>query len=123
MWKAIIQKRRKFSDELPCEESYAALAAMQGGTAATLPPSLDALRALSLNFYCEKNVIHSIVFMKRAYQTHSLWPLNKVNLHDNFAEFTKRRDPHHGFWISKDFVLSTKKGPLESQHVLVKIFH
>ncbi|CAG4926000.1 unnamed protein product [Colias eurytheme] len=46
MWKAIIQKRRKYTDvDISCEDTYAALASMQGGTAATLPPSLDALRA------------------------------------------------------------------------------
>ncbi|CAH2238793.1 jg7727 [Pararge aegeria aegeria] len=46
MWKAFIHRKRKYSDVLPCDaESYAALAAMQGGSAATLPPSLDALRA------------------------------------------------------------------------------
>ncbi|KPJ06688.1 hypothetical protein RR48_11735 [Papilio machaon] len=47
MWKAIINRKRKYSDVLPCdqESSYAALAAMQGGNSSTLPPSLDALRA------------------------------------------------------------------------------
>lgn len=46
MWKSIIHRKRKYSEALPCDrESYAALAAMQGGSAATLPPSLDALRA------------------------------------------------------------------------------
>lgn len=46
MWKAIMHRKRKYSEVMPCDrESYAALAAMQGGSAATLPPSLDALRA------------------------------------------------------------------------------
>ncbi|KAM3966477.1 uncharacterized protein ACR2FA_012019 isoform 1-T1 [Aphomia sociella] len=46
MWKAIIHRKRKYSEVSSCDrESYAALAAMQGGCAATLPPSLDALRA------------------------------------------------------------------------------
>lgn len=53
MWKAIINKKRKYSDVLPCDgnESYAVLAAMKGGNAATLPPSLDALRACKYFFY------------------------------------------------------------------------
>lgn len=47
MWKSLMHRKRKYSEQqLPCDrESYAALAAMQGGSAATLPPSLDALRA------------------------------------------------------------------------------
>lgn len=46
MWKAIMHRKRKYSEVLPCDrESYAALSAMQGGSSATLPPSLDALRA------------------------------------------------------------------------------
>lgn len=46
MWKSLMYKKRKYNDALQCDqESYAALAAMQGGCAATLPPSLDALRA------------------------------------------------------------------------------
>lgn len=46
MWKAIIHRKRKYSEVSSCDrESYAALAAMKGGCAATLPPSLDALRA------------------------------------------------------------------------------
>lgn len=50
MWKAIIHRKRKYSEVIPCDgESYSALAAMQGGSSATLPPSLDALRACK---YC-----------------------------------------------------------------------
>lgn len=47
MWKAIMHRKRKYSEvQFPYDrESYAALASMQGGNAATLPPSLDALRA------------------------------------------------------------------------------
>lgn len=53
MWKAIMNKKRKYGDGIPCDrESYAALAAMKGGTAATLPPSLDALRACEYFRYC-----------------------------------------------------------------------
>lgn len=51
MWKAIIHRKRKYSDVLPDSESYAALAAMQGGSAATLPPSLEAFRACKYFFY------------------------------------------------------------------------
>lgn len=50
MWKAIIHRKRKYSEVLPCDrESYSALSAMQGGSSATLPPSLDAFRACK---YC-----------------------------------------------------------------------
>lgn len=47
MWKALMHRKRKYSDvQIPCDrESYAALAALEGGNSATLPPSLDALRA------------------------------------------------------------------------------
>ena len=46
MWKSLMNKKRKYNEVLQCDpESYATLAAMQGGCAATLPPSLDALRA------------------------------------------------------------------------------
>lgn len=47
MWKAIIHRKRKYSEvQFSCDrESYTALAALQGGNSATLPPSLDALRA------------------------------------------------------------------------------
>ncbi|OWR54432.1 hypothetical protein KGM_213123 [Danaus plexippus plexippus] len=52
MWKAIINKKRKYSDVLPCDpDAYAALSAMKGGNAATLPPSLDALRACKYCYY------------------------------------------------------------------------
>lgn len=54
MWKAIIHRKRKYSEVIPCDrESYAALAAMQGGSSATLPPSLDALRACK---YCYQTI-------------------------------------------------------------------
>lgn len=46
MWKALMHRKRKYSEQPTCDrESYAALAALQGGSAATLPPSLDAYRA------------------------------------------------------------------------------
>ncbi|KOB66793.1 Pho91p [Operophtera brumata] len=51
MWKSLMNRKRKYSEQ-PCDrESYAALAAMQGGNAATLPPSLDALRACEYGRY------------------------------------------------------------------------
>lgn len=55
MWKAIIHRKRKYSEVLQCDrESYSALAAMQGGSSATLPPSLDALRACK---YCRYSTL------------------------------------------------------------------
>lgn len=59
MWKAILHRKRKYSEVIACDrESYAALAAMQGGSAATLPPSLDALRACKYLYYSLKDVAH-----------------------------------------------------------------
>lgn len=63
MWKSLMHRKRKYSEQLPCDrESYAALAAMQGGSAATLPPSLDALRACKYCHYSTLDGVNNFLF-------------------------------------------------------------